>query len=398
MRLPLNWLLLLAATLPLNLTACLPSTASLQAPQDTSTPSQQRSHLAQNLSPSEAYSDESLKTYQDMLTLARDRKDRKLEGMALVGIGSIYLYQEKFTQAIEHLEPGLKLAREMKDVLSEKRALMNLSVAYTNIGQADKAIPHAQGLLAIAKQENDISLQGVALQGLGVAEALKKHYQQAITYYEQSLNAFHQLQDTEREAFILSAMGEVYTQMGQPEKGIAYQERSRALSQKAPKRTESPKGQAEEVTKLLAIQPTDSWNVVAGKAISSRQLGRIDEAIASFARYGEMFKATDPTAEQYSRVAQAFTRQMRSLNVKGGVYIHQIVPGESAAQKGLAVGDIMINLNGQSISTMPEFVAVRDRATRGKSLEIVYLRLNGNQFRRYTTTVSNPMGAALMPI
>lgn len=318
--------------------------------------------------------------------------------MALVGIGSIYLYQEKFTQAVEYLEPGLKIAREMKDRRSEKRALLNLSVVYANIGAADKAIPYAQALLAIAKQENDRSLQGVALQGLGVAEALKRNYRQAIPYYEQSLNAFRQTKDSEREAFVLSALGEVYIQLGETDKGAVYLEQSRAVSQKAPKPTQVPQGQSEEVTKLLAIQPTDSWNVVVGKAISSRQLGRIDEAIASFARYGEMFKATDPTAKQYSRVAQAFIQQMRSLNVKGGVYIYQLVVGSAAAQKGLAVGDIIVSLNGQPISTMTEFVAVRDRATKNKPLEIDYLRLEGKQFRRYSATVNNQMGAALMPI
>jgi S1-C subfamily serine protease len=111
-----------------------------------------------------------------------------------------------------------------------------------------------------------------------------------------------------------------------------------------------------------------------------------------------MFKATDPTAEQYSRVAQEFTRQMRSLNVKGGLYIYQLVPGSAAAQNNLAVGDIVITYDGQPISTMPEFVAVRDRVPKGKMLEVVYLRLEGNQFRRYTKTVNNPMGAGLMPI
>ena len=398
MRLPLSWLLLLASTLPLGLTACLPSTASLQAPQDTSTPFQNRSHLAQNLSPLEAYSDESLKTYQDMLTLARDRKDRKLEGMALVGIGSIYLYQEKFTQAIAHLEPGLKIAREMKDRLAEKRALMNLTVAYANV-QADKSFAYAQDLLAIAKQENDLPLQGVALQGLGVAEALRKNYQQAIPYYEQSLKIFRQVQDTERQANVLTGLSEVYSMLKQPDKAMEYLNQSEALSSKvAPNRSRTPQNSSDETTKLLAIQPNDPWNVVVGKAISSRQLDRLDEAISSFARYGEMFKATDPTAEQYSHVAQQFTRQMRSLNVKGGVYIHQIVPGGSAAQKGLAVGDIMISLNGQPISNMPEFVAVRDRAIQGKPLLAEYLRLEGNQFQRYSKSVNNLMEVELMPI
>lgn len=88
----------------------------------------------------------------------------------------------------------------------------------------------------------------------------------------------------------------------------------------------------------------------------------------------------------------------RSLNVKGGAYIHQIVPGGSAAQKGLAVGDIMSSLNGQPISNMPEFVAVRDRAIQGKPLLAEYLRLEGNQFQRYSKSVNNLMEVELMPI
>ena len=360
-------------------------------------PSQSGSYIAQVRSPAVVYNDESLKTYQDMLTLARDLKDRKLEGMALVGIGSIYLYQEKFPQAIAHLEPGLKIAREMKDRLAEKRALMNLAVAYANV-QADKSFAYAQDLLAIAKQENDLPLQGIALQGLGVGEALRKNYQQAIPYYEQSLKLFQQVQDTERQANVLTALSEVYSMLKQSDKAMEYLNQSEALSKVAPNRSRTPQNLSDETAKLLAIQPNDPWNVVVGKAISSRQLDRLDEAISSFARYGEMFKATDPTAEQYSHVAQQFTRQMRSLNVKGGVYIHQIVPGGSAAQKGLAVGDIMISLNGQPISNMPEFVAVRDRAIQGKPLLAEYLRLEGNQFQRYSKSVNNLMEVELMPI
>ena len=154
----------------------------------------------------------------------------------------------------------------------------------------------------------------------------------------------------------------------------------------------------QKASKLLEIKPTDSWQQVIGKAVTYRQLGRIDEAISSFARYGEMFEESDPTAKQYSVVAQKFTRQMKSLDVKGGVYIYEIIAGGSAEQEGLAVGDIIISYNNQRIVNMKEFKAEKDRAAKNKSLEVVYFRLEGKKFRQYTKTVNNPMQARLMPI
>lgn len=393
----LNYLLPAIGILLLELPACLPSTASFQHQSNPPTSPSPSFKLAQTGDASEIYSDESLKTFQDMLRLARELNDRPMEGMALVGIGSTYVYQRKFTQAIDHLEPGLKIAREMNDRLSEKRAVMNLSVAYANIGQADKTTLYAQELLKIAQQDNDLPLQGVALQSLGVAKFSQGKYQQVIPYYEQSLQIFQQVQDFERAAIVATGLSEVYSALKQPDKAMEYLRLSQELSKKVSSRFNTSQTLSDEAAKLLAIQPTDPWNVVVGKAISSRQLGRIDEAIAAFARYGEMFR-TDPTAAQYSRIAQELTRQMRSLNLKGGVYIHQIAAGGSAAQKGLAVGDIVISYNGQPISNMPEFVAARDRAPKDKPLEVTYLRLEGKQFRRYTAIMNHPMGAGLMPI
>ena len=112
-----------------------------------------------------------------------------------------------------------------------------------------------------------------------------------------------------------------------------------------------------------------------------------------------MFKATDPTAVQYSRTAQQFTRQLTNLRLEGGVYIYELIAGGAAAQAGLAVGDIVIEYNGQTIKNMKDLTAVRDSTPKSQLLKVVYLRLESDgQFSRYTATVTHPMGAGFMPI
>jgi S1-C subfamily serine protease len=157
-------------------------------------------------------------------------------------------------------------------------------------------------------------------------------------------------------------------------------------------------GKPQKAVERLQIQPTDSWQVVSAKAITFRQSGYIEEAIATFAAYGRMFAATDPTAEGYSQIAQKFTRQIESLGVKGGVYIYEVIAGGSAEREGLEVGDIIIRYNDRSIANMQDFKVAKEGAAQNTSLKVVYLRLEGKKFRKYTKTVDNPMKARLMPI
>lgn len=338
----------------------------------------------------EAYNDESLKTYQDLLQLARDSNERQLEGMALVSIGSIYLFQEQFAQAIAHLEPGLKIAEEFNDLVSQKRALINLSSAYLNIGEPDKTTQITQKLLAIAERENDLTVKAAGLHALGSADFYRGNFQQSIDYYQQSLAIAEQLQDKESMAILLAALGEVYLALGDSATAAKYIERSQEIKRAS---------QQTNANELLTIQPSDTWNIVVAKAISLRQLGRQDDAVAAFKQYGEMFAATDSTTEQYSRTAQQFTQQLGNLGLAGGVYIYEIVPGGTASQAGLKVGDIVIEYNGKTITNMNELESVRDNAPQSVPLTITYLRLGTDgMFNSYRATVSNPMGAGFMPI
>ena len=149
----------------------------------------------------------------------------------------------------------------------------------------------------------------------------------------------------------------------------------------------------------LTIQPSDSWKIVVGKAISLRQLGDTSGAVAAFSRYGEMFAEQDPTAVQYARTAQQFTLQLNSLGVQGGVYIYEIVPGGSADRTGLKAGDIVIGYGDKTITNMENITVALQTSVPDKPIQITYLRMSQTGvFQRQTSTNIVPLGVGLMPI
>lgn len=155
-----------------------------------------------------------------------------------------------------------------------------------------------------------------------------------------------------------------------------------------------------KIHESLIINPSDPWNVVVGKAISLRQLGRTTEAVAAFSRYGEMFAEKDPTAVQYSRTAQQFTLQINNLYVQGGVYLYDIVQSGAANQSGLRVGDILIKYADKNVTGMEAITTALRDAPVGKPVQLTYLRMNdAGEFQRQTITINaGPLGVNMMPI
>jgi len=155
-----------------------------------------------------------------------------------------------------------------------------------------------------------------------------------------------------------------------------------------------------KLNEKLVIQTSDPWNVVAGKAVSLRQLGRTTEAVAAFSRYADMFSEKDLTAKQYSRTAQQFTIQLDTLDISGGVYLYEVVQGGVADRSGLKVGDIIIGYGDRTSANMNDItIALRD-SSRGNSVRLTYLRMSdAGVFQRQTVTInSGSLGVGMMPI
>lgn len=155
-----------------------------------------------------------------------------------------------------------------------------------------------------------------------------------------------------------------------------------------------------ESIKDLTIKPSDTQNQVVAKAISLRLLGYQSKSVDAFSRYGEMFAKEDPTAMQYSQIAQQFTIQLKNLGVEGGVYLYEVPQNKAENKAGLKVGDIIIQYDEQKIAKVKDMKKALQDAPTDDNIQLTYLRMSDTgEFERQTVTVgSAPLVIGMMPI
>lgn len=156
------------------------------------------------------------------------------------------------------------------------------------------------------------------------------------------------------------------------------------------------------INEELRINGDDTWDLVVAKAISLRQLGRTEEAVAAFNMYEEMFTESDPTAEKYAQVARQFTKQISQLSIQdGAVYVFDITKDSPASTSGLAVGDIIVGFNDLVIKNMFDIEDALDNVS-DSPVEITILRMqdDGNFVRQKITVAPQlgRLGIGMMPI
>ncbi len=180
---------------------------------------------------------------------------------------------------------------------------------------------------------------------------------------------------------------------------LLLQERNRLLDAARQSRDKMLE-ELEAINRELEIQPTDTAAMVIGKAISLRQLGRPDEAMTVFSRYGELFAERDSVAQQYARIAQQFTLQLNKLGIQGGIFLHEITPGSSAEKAGLAVGDIILEYAGRSLIYPADFSKALTELPQGEPMRLEFLRMDkqGHFSRHSTQVICCPLGVGYRSI
>ncbi len=167
---------------------------------------------------------------QQSLAIAREIKDRQLEGLALGFLGRAYYSLGDYAKAIEYAQQSLAIAREIKDRLGEGNALGNLGHAYRDLGNYAKAIEYAQQSLAIAREIKDREREGAALVNLGVAYRSLGNYAKAIEYSREWLVIAREIKDRLGEGRALGNLGVAYLDLGDYAKAIEYSQQSLAIA------------------------------------------------------------------------------------------------------------------------------------------------------------------------
>ena len=98
-------------------------------------------------------------------------------------------------KAIEYYEQALKIAREGKNRSVEGTLRGNLGLAYRKIGEFRKAIEYYEQAFRIAKETDDRYSQGILLGNLGRVYHMLGERGKAIKYYEHSLSIGREIED-----------------------------------------------------------------------------------------------------------------------------------------------------------------------------------------------------------
>ncbi|MEM0978672.1 MAG: CHAT domain-containing protein [Cyanobacteria bacterium P01_H01_bin.58] len=174
--------------------------------------------------------DQSIKFYEQALTIFRELNALAQEGIVLSNLGVAYDDLAQYERAINFYEQSLAIAREIGNRQGEGNALGNLGATYFSLGQYQQAIDLFEQNLAIARDIGYRAGEGNALGNLGLAYLNLENYKQAIDLYEQRLVIHREIGDRAGEGSVLGNLGGAYLSLGQYELAIHFYQQRLAVT------------------------------------------------------------------------------------------------------------------------------------------------------------------------
>jgi len=114
----------------------------------------------------------------------KDGINQRSEGLALMGLGHIFMVEKKLDSAKLYLQKGLVLCEETKNPQICYAINDKLGLLYTELGQYNKATPfflEAKDYANVRKDDRDFASSFV---NLGYNELKRKNYQKSIEYFK----------------------------------------------------------------------------------------------------------------------------------------------------------------------------------------------------------------------
>ena len=146
-------------------------------------------------------------------------KNRQGQSNALTMLGTAYLSQEEYYQAIKILNEFLPIAYDLR---SQGEAFSNLGRAYNALGQYGLAIQATQKALIVMDQLKDLKGQGRVLINLGNIYESLGNYSLAKKAYGKSLKIAEEVNDNDVEQKILVNLGLIETNLNNHSQALEY--------------------------------------------------------------------------------------------------------------------------------------------------------------------------------
>jgi len=165
---------------------------------------------------------QAIETWQQVLAIARQFKNRTNEALALNEIGFNYNRISQPQEALKYYNQALPIMRSVGDRSGEATTLTNIGAVYASISQPQEALKYYNQALPIRREVGERSKEAATLNNIGAAYNSISQPQEALKYYNQALPITRQVGDRYGEATTLSNIGAVYNSISQPQEALKY--------------------------------------------------------------------------------------------------------------------------------------------------------------------------------
>jgi len=165
---------------------------------------------------------QAIETWQQILAIARQLKDRGLEGLALHDIGVNYDSIGQPQEALKYYNQALPITREAGDRADFATTLANIGSAYDSIGQPQEALKYFNQALPIMREVGPRAGVATTLNNIGKVYGSISQLQEALKYFNQALPIWREVGDRAGVATTLNYIGSVYKSISQPQEALKY--------------------------------------------------------------------------------------------------------------------------------------------------------------------------------
>ncbi|BBD61596.1 TPR repeat-containing protein [Nostoc sp. HK-01] len=187
--------------------------------------------------------------FQQVLVMAQEHKDQKLEATALLWLGFCYSALGEKQQALSYYNQALPLFRAVGDRVGEAATLHNIGQVYSVLGEQQQTLSYYNQALPLSRAVGDRVGEAATLTSIGAVYFVLGEQQQALSYYNQALPLYRAVGERAGEAITLNNIGLVYWALGEQQQALLYYNQALPLSRAVGNRA----GEARTLTSIGAV-------------------------------------------------------------------------------------------------------------------------------------------------
>ncbi|WP_445305725.1 CHAT domain-containing protein [Microcoleus sp. T2B6] len=261
---------------------------------------------------------QAIETWQQVLALAQQVKDQKLEALTLNYIGFNYNRISQPQEALKYYNQALPIKRAVGDRSGEATTLNNIGAVYNRIGQPQEALKYFNQALPISRAVGDRSGEAATLHNIGAVYNRIGQPQEALKYYNQALQIMQSVGDQSGEAATLINMGAVYDNIGEPQEALKYYNQALPIMQSVGDRS----GEAATLNNIGAVydsisQPQEALKYYNQALPIRRSVGDRSGEAVTLSNIGAAYERISQPQEALKYYNQALPI-MRSVGDRAG--------------------------------------------------------------------------------